>query len=499
MRQVLFITGRKIEKELRDEFFWKLLLLPEDFYQKNKSGDLLSKAVYDMDSIRFLFGHIIMHLLNIISLYTFALISLLSINIPLTISAIIPFPLLFIISKMLSKTFFSHHKNVTTKMGELSTSIQEIFLSIAVIKTYVAEKNVLKRFQEANDNYVQSNMNLVKIRGFYHPLIALFAALSTVIILWYGGILVIEETISLGSFVAFNGTLIFLFRPTIFVGWVVNLFQRSKASLERIEEVINHTSGLIKDNDHTNHQITTLNGSIKINDLSFSYQERMPILKNINTSITEGESIAIIGEVGSGKSTLLKLMLRIYETPSNTILYDNNSLNNIPLTVFRENIGYISQEPIIFSGTIKDNIAYSDSDLNQTEIEEAAKLAGLKKDIEGFSDGYQTIVGENGITLSGGQKQRLAIARALIKRPKILFMDNAFSAIDTQTEEHIFKNLMKHKKDMTIVMIAHRISTLKHCNKILIIDNGTIVSQGSHEELLQNSQIYKEINEKQNK
>jgi len=497
MRNILFSAGRYIEQDIRNDFFEQLLRLPQSYYQQMKAGDLLSRALHDMDHLRYLFGHVTMHVTNIISLYLFAVVSLATIYLPLTILAIIPFPLLFLATRYYSKIFFSQYKEVMEKMATITVSLQEIFSSISAIKAYTREEHVRERFVTANDGYVQSNLKLVKTSSMYHPFISLFTSLSAIIILWLGGILVIKGTMSLGSFVAFNGTLVFLIQPTIFIGWVVNLYQRSRASVARIEEVLYHPE-IIENAPETDYSITELPGDITIRNLSYTYSgSSAEVLTDINIEIKSGQMVALIGEVGSGKSSLLQVMQRIYNPPRSTVFFDTNELYTIPLSTLYSETSYVSQEPIIFSGTIRENIAYYNPELPFSDIQAAAVFAYLEKDILSFDQGYDTIVGEHGITLSGGQKQRLAIARAIIKKPKVLFIDNALSSVDTETEEHILRNLLTLKSTMTTLIVAHRVSTLKHCDNIILMDQGKIVAQGTHEALLEKNNLYKVIYEKQ--
>lgn len=495
MRNILFSTGRIIEEEIRNDFFGQLLRLPSKFYDVNKTGDILSRSTHDLDSIRFLFGHVTMHIMNVISLYTFAIVSLMTLNIPLTILAITPFPMLFWLSKKFSKQFFILYKVMMEKNSELTVVAQETFSSITTIKAFAREKEIKTRFFSVNEEYVNSNLKLVKIRGIFSPFINFFTTLSTFIILIFGGYLVIKNKMTLGAFVAFHSTLAFLIRPTIFIGWITNMLQRSKASLVRLDEIMSYPD-IIKDSSKVDKSISELSGNIEISKLNFSYFDT-PVLNDISCKIKAGEMVAVIGEVGSGKSTLIQLLQRLYDSYDGAIKYNGYDLKTVPISVLYKNSGYVSQEPIVFSGTIKENIAYDNQDIDVSEIIRVTEIACLTKDIDSFKDGYNTIIGENGITLSGGQKQRLSIARALIKNPNILFFDNAFSAIDTETEEIILQNILELKGKLTLILIAHRFSTLKYCDKILLMDNGSIIDQGTHQELLEKNKTYEAIYEKQ--
>ena len=338
-------------------------------------------------------------------------------------------------------------------------------------------------------------MRLAKVRGFFHPIIAAFASLSVLVIFWIGGYFVIKKVITIGEFIAFNGTIGYLLMPTIFIGWIMSMLQRSRASLERIGEVIGEANVLRDINVDSG--IKTLSGDIRIDNLSFSYNKEKEILSNFSLSIKSGEMVAIIGEVGVGKSTVINLMQRIYAPPKNSIFYDGNDVFRIPLEILHANINYVSQEPHIFSGSIRDNISYIDQvDTTLDAIIWAAKFADIAKDIESFPNAYDTLIGENGITLSGGQKQRIALARAIINRPKILMLDNVFSAVDTETEDNILQNLLQLKGHITTIIVAHRVSTLKHCDKIILLKEGMVLASGTHEELMHNKD-YMDIYEKQ--
>lgn len=497
MRNSLFTAGRNIEQDIRNDLFEQLLRLPQSYYQQMKTGDILSRALNDMDNIRYLFGHVTMHIANIISLYLFAIISLASLNLRLTLLAILPFPVLFGITRYYSRIFFNQYKEVMEKMSAITISLQEIFSSIIMIKAYARERQVRNRFVRANHDYVKTNMKLVRTGSIYHPFISLFTSMSALIILWMGGIQVIKGQMSLGAFVAFNGTLIYLVQPTVFIGWVVNLFQRSRASVARIEEIIYYPD-IIQDSPQVDKSIHNLLGKLSVKSLNFAYAaNQSDTLRDISFQVRPGQIIALIGEVGSGKSTLLQTIQRIYNPPQQTVFFDQHELYTIPLELLYRRSAYVSQEPLIFSGTIRANIAYFNPDVPEQDIINAARFAAIEKDILAFEHGYDTIVGEHGITLSGGQKQRLAIARAIIKHPRYLFIDNALSAVDTETEEEILNNLIKRNTTMTTLIVGHRISTLKHCDKILLLDQGQIVASGTHEQLLQNNARYQEIYEKQ--
>ncbi len=496
-RNLIFGTSRDIEYYLRNDLFAHLERLSTKYFNQHKTGDLMAHATNDINAVRMAIGPGLLMAVDALVLITLVIYNMIyTVNLKLTLIAIIPFPLIilqgFIISKFMRKRFTDKQE----AFAKLTDMVQESFSGIAVIKAFVQESNEIKVFANANKNNFDKNIRLAKLHSAVDPLIRIVVGLSLVLTLVYGGRLTMLGEISLGELVAFINLLTLLVWPMIAVGMILNVIAQGKASLERIEKILDEKPE-ISDNEKTLN-IQNIKGNIKIDDLSFKYSDTDEYsLKNIKLTINQGETLGIIGRTGAGKTTLVNLLLHLYNVPHNKILIDNIDIMKIPLKVLRDNIGYVPQDNFLFSDTIARNISFGIDNVNREEIIENAKLANVHENIMEFKEGYETIIGERGVTLSGGQKQRISIARALIKDPAILILDDALSAVDVDTEEKILAELKEKRKNKTTIIIAHRISTIKHADKIIFIDDGEIIEEGRHEELIAFNGEYNKMYKKQ--
>jgi len=495
MRNTLIVVSRKMEYDLRNDYFAELQRRSPTFFQTFKTGDLMARVTNDLNAVRNILGPGIMYFFNTLILAVTAIILMALIDVRLTLYALIPFP---IMSALVYKAMGHIHKHfdaVQAQFATLTAKVQENLSGIRVVKAYVQERSETRTFETLNQDYLNKNLILARIRGALWAGMSFLSGLSLVILLWLGGQEVISGRITLGDFVAFAVYLAMLIWPMIALGWVINIFQQGVASMGRINEIMDYKTA-IQDDDRTDHRIHSLQGEIEFRNVSFSYDGR-PVLRDINLKIESGMTVAIVGPTGSGKTTLLNLLPRLYEVEQGQVLIDGIDVRRIPLAVLRANIGYVPQETFLFSDTIKENIAFGIEKPSMPEIEEAAVIAQLKPDIQGFPDQYETMVGERGITLSGGQKQRTAIARAVIRKPKILILDDALSSVDTYTEEEILKRLRVVMENRTSIIVSHRISTVRDADLIVVLDDGHIVEQGTHEALLELDGVYAELYRKQ--
>ena len=477
----------QVEYELRNDLFSHLQKLSLSYFHKIKTGDIMARATNDLKAVRMLLGPGIRNLLNTIIMGTAAIALMLTIDYKLTLYSLIPLPVLTITVTIFSSRIFHRFKKVQEQFSSMSAGVQENLSGIRVVKAHAQEENEKRKFKQLNQEYMNKNMSLVKIWGPFFPFIMLIFGIGMVIVLWLGGRLVITERISLGQLVQFNGYLMMLTWPMMALGWVINLVQRGSASMGRLLEILEQVPQ-IKDSEQTQ-DISVLEGEIEFKNVSFAYDEKV-ILKNINLKIPKGITIGITGPIGSGKSTLVNLIPRLLELRQGSLTIDGMEIKTIPLKVLRKNIGYVPQETFLFSESLKENIIYGLEDFDEAKLRRAVSISALDDEIERFSQRYETPVGERGVALSGGQKQRTAISRAIIREPKILILDDAFSSVDVHTEEKILKQLGKFRKRRTCILVAHRISTIHDADLILVLKDGEIVEQGTHKELVAKRGIY---------
>lgn len=496
-RIYIFGTARHIEYDIRNKLFKHFQNLDLRFYNKNKTGDLMALCTNDLNAVRMTLGNGVVMIFDAVVMTTATIGVMLNINVKLTLMALIPLPFLGIVGAKFGKTIHHRFIKVQESFSKLTDMVQENFSGIRIVKSFVQETKEFEKFTKENQTNFDTNMYLVKIWGMFFPLIEFIASLGFIILVGIGGTYVVYNYISLGDFIAFNmyiGTLIW---PMMAIGWVINIVQRGFASLERIEAILNQPSDVYDDSNAIDN-VNCLDGDILIKNLTFTYPDNEnPVLKNINVNIKRGQSLGIIGKTGSGKSTLVNLLVRLYNVAPGSIFINNHDIGLIPLSLLRKSIGFVPQDAFLFSTTLAENINLPLEDFNMEKIIESTKSADVYDDIMGFSDKFETVVGERGVTLSGGQKQRISIARALLKSPEVLIFDDCLSAVDAKTEEKILENLKKSMANKTSIIISHRISALKDADNIILIDNGEIVECGTHRDLLENKGQYYGIYEKQ--
>ncbi|WP_224984907.1 ABC transporter ATP-binding protein [Geomonas agri] len=481
-RTTLLNAGRRIEYELREDLYANLLTLDRTYFSNWRTGDILSRLANDLTNVRMLLGFGVLSLLNTVVIYTASLILLTRISPFLTLCAVLPFPIMILIVKQMSASMFRISKRTQEALARLTTRVEENVSAAAVVRAYCREDGEIESFGAVCDSYSEASMAMAKIRGLMLPVMAATGAIGTLVILFVGGNQVIRGELTLGGFVAFNGYLAMLVWPTIMFGWILNLVQRGAASMTRLSEILNAHPQVVEPEQPIDPG--QIRGEIEYRNFSFSYGSA-EMLRGIDLKIAQGARIGIVGVVGSGKSTLVRMIPRLFPVAEGTLFIDGIDLNRLPLKRIREAVGFVPQETFLFSRTIADNIGYGKPGATREEIERAARIAGLSGDLTRFPQGLDTLVGERGVTLSGGQKQRVSIARALIKEPSVLILDDPLSAVDADTEEEILSALSGYYGKRTVLIVSHRLSPLRNCDQIIVLEQGRIVEQGSHAELLE--------------
>ena len=495
-RRTIQGVARQMEFHLRADFFLHLQKLSASYYDNVRTGDLMTRATSDLNAIRMVLSNAIMYTADATVFFGLALAIMLQIDTTLTLIALSPYPILTIIIRLLGKRLHAHYERIQEAFSTMNTKVQENLSGVRVVKAYTLEANEVEHFKELNQEFVDRNHRQIRLMTFFFPLFRFLPGISGVVLLWMGGLHVIEGKITLGDFVALNAYLMMLVRPMIMLGFIVNTFERGAASMDRINAILSEDPE-IYDGENVKWNFKDIAGEIEFRNLNFSYPDGQVVLKDINLKVEQGSTLAIVGGTGSGKSTLVDLIPRIRQTERGTIFIDGVDIQDIPLSVLRSNIGFVEQEPFLFSDYLRNNIAYGVDTPNDDEIREAAHNADLLSQIEEFPDGLQTFLGERGITISGGQRQRSALARAIIIKPKILILDDAFANVDTQTEDTILSRLAEIMKDRTTILISHRISTVKAADHIIVLNDGSIVESGTHNQLLEKNGIYAGIYETQ--
>ena len=480
-RTTLLNAGRRIEFLIREDLYGKLLTLDRVYYSNWRTGDILSRLANDLTNVRMLLGFGVLSLVNTVVVYIAAVFLMTRISPLLTLCAIAPFPVMVFIVKRISASMFRRSKRMQEALSRLTSSVEENVSAAAVVKAYCREEGEIESFRQVCATYLDASMGVARLRGGMLPVMAATGALGTLVVLFLGGNLVISGGLTLGGFVAFNGYLAMLVWPTIMFGWILNMLQRGAASMSRLGEILNARSEVTEPVSPVDPG--ELSGEIEFRGLDFSYRDAA-MLRGINLRIPRGARIGIVGVVGSGKSTLVRLIPRLFPVADGRLFIDGIDLNRIPLATLRAAVGFVPQESFLFSRSIGANIAYGKPGATQEEVERAARIAGLAGDIARFPDGFDTLVGERGVTLSGGQKQRVAIARALVKEPRILILDDPLSAVDADTEEEILTALSSYYGERTVLIVSHRLSPLRGCDQILVMEEGSIAEKGSHQELL---------------
>ena len=496
MRQMLINVSRYIEFDLKNEIYKKYQTLSFDFYKNNRTGDLMNRISEDVSKVRMYIGPAIMYTINTFALFTIVISYMISVAPKLTMYTLIPLPILSFIIYKISIIINLKSKTVQEYLSKLTTYTQESFSGVKIIKTYTVENNINKELNKLANTSREKNMSLVKIQAWFFPLMILLIGISNILVVFIGGRQYMNNEIELGVLAEFIIYVNMLTWPVATVGWVTSIIQQAEASQKRINEFLKTKSSIV---DCSKNNIK-IEGKIEFKNIEFTYPEtQINACKNISFSVKKGKSLAIMGDIGSGKTTLLELLCRIYDPINGEILIDNTNIKNINIKELKNSIGYVPQSTFLFSESIEKNIKFGKNNASLNEVEIAAKNACLSSDIDMFKDGFKTLLGERGVNLSGGQKQRLAIARAIIKRPKILILDDSLSAVDTETEEKILSNINNISKNITLIIATHRISSAKNCDKILIINNGKVLEYGSHHELIKKNGYYSKTLLKQSK
>jgi len=494
-RKVVISISREIEFEMRNDLFQHLESLSYSFYQRTRTGDIMARATNDLNAVRNLLGPAIMYSANTIVFTVASLYFMVRISPSLTLFAFAPLPIVSIVVQYFGRQIHERFERIQAMFSDISARAQENFSAARVIRAYVQEEAEISNFEVANKEYINRSLKLVRLMGMLWPTLTTLLGFAIVLVLWLGGRQTIQGHMSLGNFVAFLTYMVQLTWPVIALGWVINIFQRGTASLARIDEIMKEKPEVV-DQAASANAPATVGGEIEFRGLNFAYNGT-PVLRDVNLQIPAGSSLAIVGPTGSGKSTLVSLIPRIYDAPAGSILLDGRPVTDFPLDALRRSIGFVPQETFLFSDTVQENIAFGTEQSSLEQVQLAARGASIAADIEDFPEQYATTVGERGITLSGGQKQRTAIARAIIRNPRILILDDALSSVDTQTEDKILNHLREIMRGRTTIFISHRVSTVRNADRIAVLHGGSIVELGTHDELIARNGYYTDLYNKQ--
>jgi ATP-binding cassette, subfamily B, multidrug efflux pump len=500
-RWIVIGVSREIEFDLRNDLFRHLEGLSYSYYQRTRTGDIMARATNDLNAVRMLLGPAIMYSANTIVFTAGALAFMLSISPKLTLYAFLPLPIVSITIQHFGRKIHERFERIQAMFSDISARAQENFSGARVIRAYVQEEAEIAAFETSNQEYIKRSLKLVRLMGMLWPTLETMLGLAIVLVLWLGGREVITGRITVGGFVAFNTYMVQLTWPIIALGWVINIFQRGTASMGRINEILVEKPEIedgvqVKSRTGQSPVPTPIAGEIEFRHLNFSYNST-PVLRDISLRIPAGSSLAIVGPTGSGKTTLVSLIPRIYDAEPGSVLIDGIPIREYPIAALRRNLGFVPQETFLFSETVRENIAFGKENATDEDVRSAASAASIAEEIEGFPEQYRTLVGERGITLSGGQKQRTAIARAIIRNPRILILDDALSSVDTHTEDKILNHLREIMQGRTTIFISHRVSTVRNADRIAVLHAGRIVELGTHDELVAKAGYYTDLYNKQ--
>lgn len=495
-RRIIINMSRHVEYDLRRDFYAHLQRMPLSFFQEHRIGDLMARATNDLAAVRQLAGPMIMYTLQTVFVVVFILPLMLRISVRLTLLLFVTMPLVSLTVKYFGQQVHTRFEKIQEFFSQISARAQENFTGVRVVRAYAQEGAEIAVFNDLNREYAERNLSLVRIEAMMRPLLQFLIGLGYVLILWYGGSLAVRGSMSVGQFTEFSLYLTRLIWPLIALGYVVNLYQRGTASLKRMNAIFD-TEPAIKDAPDVREQ-PQIKGRIEFRDLHFGYGESLPeVMRGIDLTIEAGQTVAFVGRTGTGKSTLMNLIPRLIDPPPGTVFVDGVDVREYPLAQLRSAVGYVPQETFLFSDALAENIAFGVEKAERAEVEWAAEIAGLSDDVRGFPEGFDTLVGERGITLSGGQKQRTAIARAVMRQPRILILDDALSSVDTFTEEKILAQLRGVMRERTSLIVSHRVSTVRDADLICVLDGGHIIERGTHDELLARGDEYAALYERQ--
>lgn len=495
-RVLIIGNSHRIEQSLRQDFYNHLLKLSQNFFNKSKTGDLMAYATNDLNAVRMLMGMGFIAAMDIVFMTVASFSFMVSIDWRLTLLAIIPMPFLSLTIGYFGKKMHKRFAAVQESFATLSGKIQESISGIRIVKAFVQEKAELKKVDDVSLEFVNQNISMAKISGIFHPFMSFVISTSMIITLYFGGRATIRGDITIGGFIAFFQYLGMLVWPMIAIGWIVDMYQRGTASLKRLNSIFELQPEI--DDKDADQSITSIEGKITIKNLSFRYADDLPkIFSDISATIEAGKTLAVVGPTGCGKTSLIELLVRVYNPPKNSIFIDDRDIYRFPLQVLRRDIVLVPQDLFLFSDTIANNIRLGNPETTEASVFEAAQVAQVYDEIMDFEHKFETIVGERGITLSGGQKQRVAIARALLTNPQVLILDDALSAVDTKTERNILERLIEVRKGKTTIIIAHRISSIQHSDKIIVLGDGVIKERGNHDSLIKSGGLYRDLYEKQ--